>query len=311
MGKTRGYRQIALGCTLLAFAGCKKTETAADVDPFVAYELLDPGDEPRQPLRYEIADGTVTRSALSVRVAPDEKRGSTASLSGMRSLDVGYRAGPAENVEKEIRYPYEILNASAKGDPDASKKLIANIEESAAALKGVGGTVGLDDRGHYLGLRSNEKTSQVPLRLLLVIHNVGDSVTLVVLPGEPVGVGARWTIRGRRSVHGVTMVREATYTLVERADKQVVLDLEYDRYGEREVTEEPEEDGPLLVESSQLTASGRISLDLNALSSNASVSGNIDNKVLTVEDGERVRRDVHETFELKLRSKTTVASEKK
>jgi len=185
-----------LGCAFLLLLGCKKTETAAGVEPFVPFELLDAGEEPRALLRHAIPDGTTTTSTMSFRTTPGEETAPTMAESGLQSLKVKAVFTRTELVEDEIHYDYEIVDSKAVARPDAGTKLLGDIEKSAAFLKGTGGSVAINDQGTVLGTQSNQEDSDVPLRLLWVIGNTVSLFSMVGLPAEEVGVGARWRIRG-------------------------------------------------------------------------------------------------------------------
>ena len=291
-----------LGGALLLLLGCKPAPPAAE--PFVPKELLNAGEPPRAPLRYTVADGTTTTSALSWKVTPREKGASTVSISGLEMLEIKAVAGPAKVDEKEIGYDFEIVDSKAVAGAGAKKKLLEDIEESGAFLKGMGYFVAIDELGNIRASRSDQKTAEVPLRLLWMIYNTIDFAYAPFLPEEPVGIGGRWLIRNRLSLYGIKMVQEATYTLVERTDDEIVLDVTFERVGRRQVVDFPDDEALLEVESARLTAAGRIRLDLKALGSNANVTGRVKNVVVLVEDGVRENRTIDEDFELRINSTT-------
>jgi len=294
-----------LSCAFLLLLGCKTIPPAAEA-PFVPRELLDAGGEPRAPLRYAVADGTTTTSTLSWKVTPREKGASTVSISGLERLEIKAVAGPAKVDENEIGYDFKIVESRAVAGAGAKKKLLEDVEESAAFLKGTGFFVAFDDVGNIRASRSSENTKDVPLRLLWAIYNAVDFVYAPFLPKEAVRIGARWKIRNQVALYGIKMVQEATYTLVERAGDEIVLDMEFERVGRRQVVDFPDDDALLEIESARLTATGRIRLDLKALGSNATATGRVNNVVVLVEDGVRENRTIDENFELRISSTTTV-----
>ncbi len=291
-----------VGSALLLLLGCKPAPPAAE--PFVPKELLNAGEPPRAPLRYAVADGTTTTSTLSWKVTPREKGAATVSISGLETLEIKAVAGPAQVDENEIGYDFEIVDSKVAAGEGASRKLLEDIEESGAFLKGMGFFVAFDDLGNIRASRSDQKTSDVPLRLLWTIYNTIDFVYAPFLPEEPVGIGGSWLIRNRLALYGIKMVQEATYTLVERTDDEIVLDVTFERVGRRQVVDFPDDEALLEVESARLTATGRIRLDLRALGSNANVTGRVNNVVVLVEDGVRENRTIDEDFELQIRSTT-------
>ena len=289
---------------LLLLLGCKPVPQAAE--PFVPRELLDAGESPRAPLRYAIVDGTTTTATLSWKITPRESGASTVSISGLRTLEVKAVAGPAKLHRGEIEYHFEIVDSKAKAGSAASRRLVEDIEQSGAQLKGMGFVIAINDLGSILAKRSDENAGALPLRLLWMIYNTLDFVHVPFLPEEPVGIGGRWLVRHRLSLYGIKMVQESTYTLVERTGSQVVLDWTFDRVGRRQVVDFPDHDALLEVESARMNATGRIRLDLTALGSDADLTGRINNVVVLVEDGVRENRTINEAFEFRVRSDTAV-----
>jgi hypothetical protein len=292
-----------VSAALLVLLGCKPAPPAAE--PFVPKELLNAGEPPRAPLRYAVADGTTTTSTLSWKVKPRERGASTVSVSGLETLEIKAVAGPAQVGENEVGYDFEIVDSKVVAGAGAKKKLLEDIEESGAFLKGMGYFVAIDELGNIRASRSDRKTADVPLRLLWAIYNAIDFVYAPFLPEEPVGIGGRWLIRSQLALYGIKMVQEATYTLVERSGDEIVLDVTFERVGRRQVVDFPDDEALLEVESARLTAAGRIRLDLKALGSNANVTGRVNNVVVLVEDGVRENRTIDEDFELQISSTTT------
>ena len=289
---------------LLLLLGCKPIPPA--VEAFVPRELLDAGEPPRAPLRYAVVDGTTTTATLSWKIAPRERGASSVSISGLRTLELKAVAGPAKLDQGEIEYHFEIVDSKAKAGAAASRRLVEDIEQSGAQLKGMGFFVAINDLGNVLAKRSDQNAGDLPLRLLWMIYNTMDFVHVPFLPEEPVGIGGRWLVRHRLTLYGIKMVQESTYTLVERTDNEVVLDWTFERVGRRQVVDFPEHDALLEVESARMTAAGRIRLDVTALGSNADLTGRINNLVVLVEDGVRKNRTINEAFEFRARSTTTV-----
>lgn len=295
-----------LGCAVLLLLGCKTTPPVAEAPPFVPFELLDAGEEPRALLRYKIADGTTTTSIMSWKASPREKGAPTVAVSGLKTMEITVVRGPAQISEDEIRYDSEIVKSKAVAGAGASKKLLENIEGHVDFLKGAGASVAIDHRGSVRGVRSNQKASAIPLRLLWVIENTTSLLSLVKLPNEAVGVGARWKMRGMLSFHGIKLLQGATYTLVERTGDNVVLDIDFERVGERQFLDFGDSEELIEVESSQSKATGRIHLDLKTLGSNGTASGTLKDKVVIVEGDAREKREINESYEVRIRSTTTM-----
>ena len=174
----------------LLLLGCK-TNTAADVEARIPFEVLDIGQEPRTALRYSIADGTTTTSTTTFRVSKETSGETTVVTSGVKSLEVETVFGPAKNSAGGILYDYEITAANAVVAPGASAEARSEIRRSAASLKGAGATASFNDRGRMLSSSTNERAMEVPVRALLAIVNTERALSLIVLPQQEVGIGAR------------------------------------------------------------------------------------------------------------------------
>jgi len=294
------------GCALLLLQGCK-TKTAADVPTLVPFELLDAGEEPRAPLRYAIADGTTTTVTTTFTVTPEKEGATTLSMSGLQSLEIKAILGPAQNRGDEIFYDYELVDAKAVAAPGASREAREDIRQSAAFLKGAGATASINDRGKILSTQMNQRTRDVPVRTLLAIINTQFALSLIVLPKEEVGVGARWLLRNMIAVYGFQMEQTLAFTLVERLDDDnIVLDVEFERSGERQVVEFPDDETLVEVEASRTTGRGRIQLDLQTFRSNARATGHVTDSIVILEDGKREKREVNEDFKIRVTSSSAV-----
>lgn len=292
--------------TSLLLPGCK-TSTAADVESRIPFEVLDAGREPRILLRYSIADGTTTTSITTFVVSKETRGETTVAMSDLKSLEVESVFGPARNSDDGLVYDYEITSAKAVVAPGVSPEARAEIRRSAASLKGSGATASFNDRGRMLNSSVNERAMEVPVRALLAIINTEHALSLIVLPDEAVGVGARWIVRKELSVHGFRMSQDLTYTLVERPDEDhVVLDVVFERHGQPQVVEQPDGETSVEVIASHTSGTGRIELDLRSLRSSARAKGQVTDVVDTVHDGERKRREINETLEIRIDSRSRV-----
>jgi hypothetical protein len=290
----------------LLLLGCK-TSTAADVEAPIPFEDLDTGREPRTLLRYSIADGTTTTSITTFVVSKENRGETTVAMSDLKSLEVESVFGPARNSDDGLVYDYEITSAKAVVAPGASPEARAEIRRSAASLKGAGATASFNDRGRMLNSSMNERAMEVPVRALLAIINTEHALSLIVLPHEEVGVGARWIVRNELRVHGFRMSQDLTYTLVERPDQDhVVLDVTFERYGQPQVVELPDGETSVEVIASHTSGAGRIELDLRSLRSSARAKGQVTDVVVMVHDGERKRREINESLEIRIDSRSRV-----
>jgi hypothetical protein len=297
-------RGLVLVCALLALAGCKKPKTAADADTQDGSEarLLAKGERPRAILRYNIAGGTTTTSTATFRVATVVTSPEVTATSVQPGLRLGIVSGPAQLTDRGVRFDIDVVKSEALVPAGFEEEGAALLRSGAAILDGIGGWVEIDDRGRMLAGRFNEQTkrSDVPVRLLHVVLNARQTLTRVVLPEEPVGLGGRWETRRPIKAYGFSAEQVSTYTLVDRAGDEIMLDVAVRQFGGPQTVEFPEEGIELSLELMTAQAQGQIILDLDALESDAAVTGTAENRILvkTVQGTEPVQ--VREKFEAQI-----------
>ena len=198
---------LVLSCSLFVIAGCKKDaapQTAADAtvaDPVV---VLDVGREPKLLLRYRIAAGTTTTSTTTLQVAMLATSKDAEAFPVLPCLRPQPGAGPPPPPHKRVWFDTDTVKSEAVVLEDSDEALVADLQAGAAVLEGVGGWVEIDNRGAVLAGAFNEATKRgdVPARLLRMIINARSAVTRVLLPAEPVGIGAAWASTPETAPYG-------------------------------------------------------------------------------------------------------------
>ena len=297
-------RGLALACALLALTGCKKSNTAADADSQDGNgtRLLDKGQRPRAELRYKIPAGTTTSSTTTFRVATLATSGDTAALSVLPGLRLDIVSGPAELTDRGVKFPVDVVKSEALVPEDFDEEMAELLRNSAAIVDEVGGWVEVDDRGRLLAGELNEQTkrSDVPVRLLRMIVNTRETLTRVLLPAEPVGLGARWESRQEIKAYGFTVQQVNTYTLVDRVGAEAMLNVTVQQLALPQSIDFPEEGIEISVESMTGQANGQIILKLDALEADASATGAGEDRIIvkTAQGTETV--NVQDEFEIQV-----------
>jgi hypothetical protein len=297
-------RGLVFACALLALAGCKKSNTAADADSEGGngVRLLDKGQRPRAELRYVIPAGTTTTSTTTFRVATLAQSGDKAALSVLPGLRLDIVSGPAELTDRGVKFAVDVVKSEAVVPEDFDEGMAALLRSGAAIIDQVGGWVEVDDRGQMLAGEFNAQTkrSDVPVRLLRMVVNTRQTLTRVLLPVEKVGLGARWETRQEVKAYGFTVQQVNTYTLVDRAGEELMLDVTVQQMALPQTIDFPEEGIEISVESMTAQANGQIILKLDALESDASATGTAEDRmtVKTVDGSESVH--VQEEFEVQV-----------
>jgi hypothetical protein len=176
------------------------------------------------------------------------------------------------------------------------------LREGAAIVDEVGGWIEVDDRGRKLAgdLDARTKRSDVPMRLLRMIVNSRETLSRVLLPEEPIGLGARWETRRTIDAYGIEIQQVNTYTLVDRVGDELMLNVTVQQRALPQSISFPEDGIEISVQSITTLANGQIVLDLDALESDASANGSSEDRITvkTVEGEEPIRVD--ETFEIQV-----------
>lgn len=301
-------RSLILVSALLAWTGCKKDESsttasAAQGDPV---SLLDAGAEPRAPLRYKIADGTVTKSNMDFTMATLATTSDAAALSVVPGVRLHIVSGPAMATDDGVKFEVNITKAEAAIPRGLDPQVAKELQQSAAVLDDAGGTVVMNDRGHILSAELNEraKSPEIPVRLLTMIVNARTTLSRVILPGEEVGLGARWEARKEIELYGFKIQQVDTYTLVERVGDEIKLNVTVTQNALPQSIEFPEEGLTIAVEQMTANAGGEIVLNLNALESDAFAAGEAKDRIaVTGQDGTE-KIEVNEAFEIKMTNTT-------
>lgn len=308
MSKKTIVRTLVLVSALLAWTGCKKDDSAttaagAAADPVL---LLEAGAEPRAPLRYKIADGTVTKSNMDFTIATLATTNDGAAMSVVPGVRLHIVSGPAMATDEGVKFEVNIAKAEAAIPQGLDREVAEELRRSAAVLDDAGGTVTMNDRGMTLDAQLNEraKSPEIPLRLLTMIVNARTTLSRVALPAQEVGLGARWEARKEIELYGFKVQQVDTYTLVERVGDEIKLNISVIQNALPQTVEFPDEGLAIAVEQMSANASGEITLNLNALESDAFASGEAKDK-LTVSDAEVSKKiEVNEAFEIRMTNTT-------
>jgi len=126
-----------------------------------------------------------------------------------------------------------------------------------------------------------------------MIINARTTLARVILPAEPVGVGARWEASKELTLYGFKVDQVDTYTLTEKVGDELKLDVQIQQTALPQTVTFDKEGIELSVESFQMSASGQVIANLNALEANAAASGDSEGvlNVKTVDGTETVEID--------------------
>ena len=287
-------RALILMSALLVLNGCK-SDTAKDAKGDAAL-VLDAGQEPLEPLRYKIAHGTTTTAVMDFGIATLHTTRVGAALTVTPGVRLTIVSGPSlEGKRGSTRFDVRIIKSEAIVPEGVDPAVAQDLNKSASVLNNVGGWVEVDDRGIIQRTELNEaaKRSDVPVRLLVLIINARTSLSRVILPAQPVGVGARWEARKSLTMYGFEVSQVDTYTLTEKVGDELKLNIQIQQTALPQTVTFEEEGIELSVESFKMNASGEVIANLNALETNAVASGESTGvlNVKTVDGTEKIEID--------------------
>jgi hypothetical protein len=285
MGMTKKvvFLALILVSVLVVLNGCK-SDNANDAKNDGPVLVIDQGAEPREALRYNVAHGTTTTSTMDYALARLATTEDAAALSVTPGVRLHVVSGPTlEGKRGSTRFDVRIVKAEAIVPEGTDPALKLDLDKGVAVLNNVGGWVEIDDRGiiQRSELNSSAKNPDLPARLLLMIINARTSLARVVLPAQPVGIGARW---------------EAAKELSD----EIKLNVQIQQTAPQQTVTFEEEGVELTLEALSMNATGEVILNLKALEANASASGEAASllSVKTVEGSEKVQID--SAFDVKM-----------
>jgi len=276
--------------------------------------LLEAGEEPRTQLRYMVQDGSVTTSTMELTTSSMTTTTSAgAEIAKTPGLRFVVSSGPAINLDSgDARFDVRIVRAEAIIPPGADSEVESDFNRSAALLKDVGGWIEVDDRGIVQRSELNQaaQNANVPKRLLMTIVHARTSLARVILPAEPVGIGASWEARKELKVYGFEMQQVDKYTLTDKVGDEVKLNIEIVQTAPKQTLTFVEEGVEYALQSLSMSAEGNVILNLNALEGRSRIAGQSAEvlTVKTVESTEEIERN--SAFQLSMEVRYEASKEK-
>jgi hypothetical protein len=178
--------------------------------------LLEPGKEPRVPLRYSLVEGARERVAVDMSISTQTRMpglpASPLTLPGIRMvMDVLVEEKLSES---EARYLFEVSEARLTNTEGVDSVVVHMTAPELAKTVGVSGTAIVDDRGFNRDAEIN-----LPIGLSELMRQMMEGTKQSMdqlsspLPEEPVGVGARWEVHLWIDLNGIAVEQKTVYQL--------------------------------------------------------------------------------------------------
>ena len=138
-------------------------------------------------------------------------------------------------------------------------------------MKKVRGWIEVDDRGiaEKSEFSHSMKDSEVPVRMLMTIVNARLSLARVMLPAEPIGIGAQWETTKDIKMYGFQMKQVDRYTLTDKVGDELKINVDIVQTAPKQTLTFAEEGVEYALESLSMSAQGTVVLNLNALEGSA------------------------------------------
>ena len=183
-------------------------------------KLLDPGKEPRQPLRYKFVVGRTDR--LEMTTTSQMKM-----TMGGQAADVP--AAPAVRVVAALTVKEVAADGSARRTllledvglmpgPGLSKEQRDQAEKNLSSLEKLTGRDRVDSRGFVRSVELDASKVDNPAlqQALAAMQQTFDQMG-APFPEEEIGVGAKWEVKTKLEQMGIRLSQSATYELAEHS----------------------------------------------------------------------------------------------
>lgn len=200
-------------------------EGSGVADPTV--EVLDPGDEPRAPLRYALVAGTSVTGTQSIdqyiRQVDQDGFGSSTRVP---TIDLGLELDVQEvqpDGTARVTFGFTSVEATGNGSAASSDQARA-IEIALADITDLTGETTTSSRGVVLDT-SFDVPDDLPDLLRSIVEQYESQVASLTppLPEEPLGVGARWRATTEAELNGIEFSQEFVYTIESVTGTQLEL----------------------------------------------------------------------------------------
>jgi hypothetical protein len=172
----------------------KAAETSAAAVPSVEVSVLEPGDEPRAPLRYRIPSGQIERLVMDVgvqmKLVVGDRSGSPRFTVRLTMEVLAATGSPQAQLEGKV-VKMEVLE-----EPGVPPATVAALRSDLDRMTGLEWRAAFTDVGHLEQLSLPAPGDANP-QLVNTLNWVRDSLRTLLppLPLTPVGQNARWQAR--------------------------------------------------------------------------------------------------------------------
>ena len=183
--------------------------------------LVEPGAEPRSPLRYSLSPGVASSDT-----AVDISSKAAAISIAMPRITVSYDYAGAARQGATWPVTATLKATKVEGGSGPAAALSGVFRKQLKLLEGLTFAYQQDDRGRITGMKSSLANKSSP-EMAEIIRSITASqqAMSLALPEEPIGKGGKWQIITRSPDSGMDLVQEVICTLTDRKGTNVVIDM--------------------------------------------------------------------------------------
>jgi len=183
--------------------------------PKVVVKLLDPGNEPRQVLRYRPLTGSKESMLMEMRMEVSMEIGGNKlpappapQMKMIMDLEV------LESNDEQIRYKFVLSEAKVSAEDSVPDEIRKAMETQLQLMVGLKGEVSITSRGFMLEATYHppKNAPEMVLQMLKGIEKSAGELS-TPLPEEAVGLGAKWQIEQELDVTGMRMKQTVIHEL--------------------------------------------------------------------------------------------------
>jgi hypothetical protein len=228
--------------------------------------LIDAGGEPRATVSYALKKGPSKPFSMGMDMAMSMKAGGmnlpATALPRMVMLfdfSAGDRTAAGDWL---VDGKLQRVDVEAKGAEQ--QKLAGALRPTLDGMKGLAMTYYVDEKGRVHDVKTTLPPT-MPAQAAQLMSGMNQSIESMMapLPDEPVGNGAKWEVIGRIAANGADLLQVSTFTLKDRKDALLTLDV-----GVKQLAAKDEVNAPGMppgatarIKSFQSSGTGSSSLD--------------------------------------------------
>jgi hypothetical protein len=190
--------------------------------------LIDAGAEPRATVSYALKKGPAKPFSMGMDMAMSMKAGGmnlpATALPRMVMLfdfSTGDRTAAGDWL---VDGKLQRVDVEAKGAEQ--QKIAGALRPTLDGMKGLAMTYYVDEKGHVHDVKTTLPPTMPPQAAQLMSGmNQSIESMMAPLPDEPVGTGAKWEVIGRIATNGADLLQVSTFTLKDRKDALLTLDV--------------------------------------------------------------------------------------